>query len=188
MCIGRTSVDRDFSVNHKLKRNFSSVDHYHFKKKSTLARYWVLAILLSPSFVFSACNKDKDEPALVEISEEKDPRLILIRDRIMKLENYDLTGIKPDIRYSDFSQRDGVGPFKGEDFFSIGMVKSFDPTKMRLLNHADTKPYVILQFIFDPVAYMAFISDLIFYPMKTISDSNCRYLVFQLPESCGVAV
>jgi hypothetical protein len=121
-------------------------------EKTTSVRYWVLALLLCSTFLFSACKKDKNDPAPAEVYEEKDPKLVLIRDWVMRLENYNLTGIKPSVTFSNFD-RDGVGPFKGENFFTLEMAKTLGQNPVRVVNQKDTKPFITLHLVSMPVAY-----------------------------------
>lgn len=112
-----------------------------------------LALLISSALFFASCGKEKDEPATPEVYEEKDPKVILVRDWVTKRSGYDLTGIKPEVSIGNFEKHDGVGPFKGEDFFTLKMAQSLDTTLMRLIKVTETKPYLTLHLMSFPVIY-----------------------------------
>lgn len=101
----------------------------------------VLNLLLFSTLLFSSCKKSKDDPA-PEIYTEKDPRLILIRDWINKQSSYDLTGIKPEVEYANFEMRDGIGPFKGQEQFTLQMAQSLDTMLVLQRSLVNTQPYI----------------------------------------------
>ena len=107
-------------------------------KKTTHLIAVMLSITLCASSIIFACKKKKDPAPSVET----DPKIELIRAWITKQSGYDLTGIKPEITFGDLEKRDEVGPFKGENFFTLEMAQSLDKLVPEQRQFIDTKPYV----------------------------------------------